>query len=56
MSGLGIAADGVVDDPNARYDITQTHARLDRYVASSLSGREWELDQVPAVGDPTLII
>ena len=26
------------------------------YVSNSLSGRSWELDQVPAVGDPTHIV
>ena len=25
-------------------------------VSNSLSGRDWELDQVPAVGDPTHIV
>src|SRR5580765_1636947 len=26
------------------------------WVSNSLSGRDWELDQVPAVGDPTHIV
>ena len=30
--------------------------RLDLSVSNSLSGRHWELDQVPAVGDPTDIV
>ena len=29
---------------------------FDVSVSNSLSGRDWELDQVPAVGDPTHIV
>ena len=32
------------------------HAQLVLSVSNSFSGRHWELDQVPAVGDPTDIV
>ena len=31
-------------------------AHIGLSVSNSLSGRHWELDQVPAVGDPTHIV
>ena len=37
-------------------DALQAPAPRDLSVSNSLSGRHWELDQVPAVGDPTDIV
>ena len=47
------------DRPGVR-DLDVTPHRLetcdDSSVSNSLSGRHWELDQVPAVGDPTHMV
>ena len=42
--------------PRRRSAALGTGGRKRMSVSNSLSGRHWELDQVPAVGDPTHIV
>src|SRR6202171_2751720 len=41
---------------HSRLNETCTATCADVSVSNSLSGRDWELDKVPAVGDPTHIV
>ena len=53
---MDLASNNPPSGPNcdARHDATDIDKHLS--VSNSLSGRHWELDQVPAVGDPTDIV
>ena len=53
---MDLASNNPPSGPNcdARHAATDIDKHLS--VSNSLSGRHWELDQVPAVGDPTDIV